>query len=608
MNKNKTIGIVLGIFALVIVTTAASFAFFTYSRVGSTTSTVISGDIEFSYIEGESATLTNAFPVKDSVGAIDEAGEYEFQVKMKSSSENVKVDYNVYLVDNNSGSDKYFTNEQIKFALIKNDVFVANTSATEGLKLSTLDGFNDGVSTGEGLVLEEQEISSNVTDNYKLRIWISDDVNYSNTSNTDDNTDENNDSETSVGKYNGYKYSLKVKVTSSVANTIEINDVEVSGKTVTAELSDPNGLSAYAVTNSTSIPNDSEWIEITSETAKSNVIRTANELITTKKISYTVEGNGTYYLHVKNKLEQTKTKKINVEVTGTLASTYIMNLAKTNTDELRIDEHEATGQQNFATTEYRYWGATPKNYVEFNNEMWRIIGVFDVDDGKGNIEKRVKIIRDESIGLYSWDSSESSINGRYGINEWSQADLKILLNEGDYYNRLNNYSSTGLTSEAKSMIGNAKWYLGAHTTTEVTTSDMYNYERGTANGKQCTSGNYCNDSVERKTSWIGEVGLIYPSDYGYAADMTSCSGTKLSSYSSCKSSDWLFNSATQWTISPYAYSSYAYFVFRVDSTGSLYNYFAYVASGARPVTYLSSDIKIVGGTGESGTGAFKISK
>ena len=109
-NKNKTLLIVLGIFALVIVTTAASFAFFTYSRVGSTTSTVISGDIEFSYIEGESATLTNAFPVKDSIGAIDETGEYEFQVKMKSSSENVKVDYNVYLVDNNGGSDNYFTN------------------------------------------------------------------------------------------------------------------------------------------------------------------------------------------------------------------------------------------------------------------------------------------------------------------------------------------------------------------------------------------------------------------------------------------------------------------------------------------------------------------
>ena len=45
-------------------------------------------------------------------------------------------------------------------------------------------------------------------------------------------------------------------------------------------------------------------------------------------------------------------------------------------------------------TEYRYRGASPKNYVTFNNEVWRIIGVFPTDDGTGKIENRVKIIVD----------------------------------------------------------------------------------------------------------------------------------------------------------------------------------------------------------------------
>ena len=36
-------------------------------------------------------------------------------------------------------------------------------------------------------------------------------------------------------------------------------------------------------------------------------------------------------------------------------------------------------------TEYRYRGASPKNYVTFNNEVWRILGVFPTDDGTGNI-------------------------------------------------------------------------------------------------------------------------------------------------------------------------------------------------------------------------------
>jgi len=590
MDKKKTLFIVLGIFALVIVTTAASFAFFTYSRTGNTKATIISGDIEFSYIEGKSAELTNAFPVDDEIGAIDETGEYDFQVKLNSSG-TTSANYNVYLVDNNT-STNHFTNEQIKFALIKNDVFVANTSATEGIKLSTLDGFDEGSFKGEGIVLEDQEISSGEVDNYKLRIWISDDVSYTNVYQSNGMMS---------GKYNGYTYSVKVKVTSGITNDDSgISNVQVTKRTVTADISDPNGLVAYAVTGSSSAPatNSEGWIEITNEIAKSNVVRTTNEIITNKSISYTGAKLGKNYLHVKNNNNEIKTKSFTTTYEGQKATTEIVNLASTNANELRIDTHAATGQQDYEVTEYRYFGASPKNYVEFNNELWRIIGVFDVDNGTGNIEKRVKIIRDESIGDIAWDTS--TYNGGYGINEWTQSDLKILLNEGDYYNRLNTYSTTGLTSEAKSMIENTKWYLGAHTDSDVTTSNMYGYERSTASSKQCTQGTtYCNDNVERKTSWVGQVGLMYPSDYGYAADMTSCSGTNLNSYNtSCRSSDWLYKTNTYgWTISPRALSSHASNVFFVTSTGYLNRSDASITYGARPVVYLSSDVKIVDGTG-----------
>ena len=95
-NKNnassKKYAIVFGIFALVIVTTAASFAFFTYSRTGETTTTITSGDIEFTYKEGEDAGLANAFPVSDEVGAQDESEEYTFTVNMKSSPRPTAVD------------------------------------------------------------------------------------------------------------------------------------------------------------------------------------------------------------------------------------------------------------------------------------------------------------------------------------------------------------------------------------------------------------------------------------------------------------------------------------------------------------------------------------
>ena len=99
---------------------------------------------------------------------------------------------------------------------------------------------------------------------------------------------------------------------------------------------------------------------------------------------------------------------------------YITNLAKTDTTNLAYDD---TADKNL-----RYIGSNPNNYVEFNGELWRIIGVMNnIEDADGNNASRVKIIRDESIGNLAWNSS--------GSNSWSNSSLQKLLNSGDYYNR-----------------------------------------------------------------------------------------------------------------------------------------------------------------------------
>ena len=311
MSSNKKKIMALGVMgAVVVATTLTSFAFFTYSRTGQTTTTITSGDIEFSFIEGTNAFLTDAFPVSDSVGANDASGEYTFDVKMSSSSSNNKMTYNVYLVDNNKATQddegneiKYFSNEQIEFALIKNGTYVAGTSGNVGKKLMDVTGFNVDSSIGEGLVLENQEIIANTKDNYKLRIWISDDVNYSNTIDS---------SGTMTGKFNGYKYSLKVKVTSGVETTTTVS--EPVGRVIVANLADSNGISAYGVSTSEDSSTVTEWIDITDETAKSNVIRTATSKVTSKTIQHKVESYGTYYLHIKNTLDEITTKKVDVKI------------------------------------------------------------------------------------------------------------------------------------------------------------------------------------------------------------------------------------------------------------------------------------------------------
>ena len=286
--------------------------------------------------------------------------------------------------------------------------------------------------------------------------------------------------------------------------------------------------------------------------------------------------------------------------------------------------HDAT-EQTTALTDYRYIGADPNNYVKFNDELWRIIGVFDVDDGTGKIEKRMKIIRNESIGNYSWDNKNKSTGAEIdlGKNNWSDARLNYLLNPGHesetnggslYWNRKSgtcysgsynkttscDFTSTGLTDTAKSMIGDAKWYLGGtssfNTSANGLASHFYSNERGTT----VYSG--------RITNWTGKVGLMYPSDYGYATsggsstNRASCMSKELynwswDSYSDCKNNDWLYNSSTsQLTMSPRANDSSN--VFRVSDTGSVgYDLATFTTLAVRPVVHLKATIKVISGSG-----------
>ncbi len=280
---------------------------------------------------------------------------------------------------------------------------------------------------------------------------------------------------------------------------------------------------------------------------------------------------------------------------------YVTTLAQTDTTNLATDDYGNT----------RYIGSNPNNYVSIDGDIWRIIGTMkDVDDGTGNKSDRVKLIHSELMGDHSWDTSES--NDGNGVNEWSQADLMKLLNPG-YESESDDGSMywNDYLGYLENMIGNAVWNTGASTTSEQIASKWYTEERGTRNGKICTSDSWCNDTVARTTTWTGKIGLMYPSDYGYAtsggsgADRATCLNKELSNWddssvSDCKNNDWLLNSSSiQWTLAPYADSSGAGAVFGVDGSGNVSYGGAREAYGVRPVVYLTSNVKISGGEGTS---------
>ena len=265
----------------------------------------------------------------------------------------------------------------------------------------------------------------------------------------------------------------------------------------------------------------------------------------------------------------------------------------------------------------RYVGATPKNYVKFNNELWRIIGIFN-----GN----VKLVRDDILTTYSFDNKTTAqgIETDYGTNDWTKSYLRVFLN--DYYFSgktitCHSESATswtdGLTAtnatitcptinkingSAKSMIQNTTWTLGGTTYKTnnnpyetYTVNELYQKERGTQvySGHATTSSDY--------------IGLMYPSDYGYASTDASCrqnlrSGVTYTNNAyggtpTCKNNNWLFKGVWYWTISPY--SSNANNVFILHSYGYLSNYHALYRGSVRPSLYLKQDVKVVGGTGTS---------
>ena len=336
-------------------------------------------------------------------------------------------------------------------------------------------------------------------------------------------------------------------------------------------------------------------------------------------ISFDSEGNAKVSITGKGKfdgLKITNGTKENVEVKeitkptyGMKATEYISNLYDYDGEGLKIDN---TPDQNI-----RYYGSNPNNYVRFNNELWRIIGVF------GN---NVKLVRSEKLGNLSWDSSASNINNGNGVNQWGEstyedgssyegADLQVYLNKMYYggdttitcYGSTNNGTKTcptGTIDEtSKSLIDNHIWNTGAiEFNTRTDTLAFYNAERGTK-GKICSSGTFCNDTVTSKTEWTGYIGLPYVTDWAYASSESDCNTKIDQSTYKCKNNNWMHYGSTwseyKWYLSPLAHTSSARTVWVVIGVGDACGSDASGAYAVFPAIYLKSNILIESGKGTS---------
>ena len=244
---------------------------------------------------------------------------------------------------------------------------------------------------------------------------------------------------------------------------------------------------------------------------------------------------------------------------------YIISQYTGTQGENSLYYHNSTLTNGAGDNSYRYAGASDSvnNYICLDSDattcleanLFRIIGVFG---------DKIKVIRAKSVENKQWHSSES--------NTWSSSSLNTYLN-GEYL------TSLGTLADK---IATTTWKVGGGSSTYLfdVPKTAYQYEVG---------------SSASSTTYGAKIGLMYMSDYGFAASPSAWS-TALGNYANVRAKNWLYLGSTEWTIS--RNSGYADIAFSVASTGTVLDDYVTISSFAvRPSFNLESSVKYVSGSG-----------
>ena len=305
---------------------------------------------------------------------------------------------------------------------------------------------------------------------------------------------------------------------------------------------------------------------------------------------------------------------------------------------------------------YRYVGESPKNYIRFNNELWRIISLSEetycVNTECTSFDNTylVKIVRNDSIGSLSWDYKKNGVGSSIsdnGSNNWADSQLMMLLNPVDYYKTGYNggYLNAGYSLEGYSVSDGTRIIyrnMGSYFNSDMkplkpaeTNTSGFN---STAEVNKCQNSSIdcmrvLSDSAQTKIVpvkwwlygvnniydsnpldlyyqernlydagrlrdisypqyWYGKVGLMYVSDVGLSA-LSQCYETSINSWSpTCKNGYWLSSSQRDWTLGIDSSSDAK--AISSTSNGLIQSEDVRNSYGVRPVVYLKPSIRIVG--------------
>jgi len=432
-NKNKQIIITLiAIISLIVITVGVTYAFFNYSRTGTTDNVVKTGGITFLYTEvsgvGKGISLTEAYPVSDSIGKVQVGEGKVFDFKVTS---NIEMNSNIgYQVTARKKTGSTLANSAVK-------VYLTEVNGTEQelllSKYSELDQ-TDKVDSSkyDERILYEGTVPANTKNyekNFRLRMWVSDDTDFSD------------------GSMNNKTFTLTV-------------NVYADGKVVTDNLDTTNTLDSITVSDCTLDPAFNSATTEYSCTVKNNVTSvTVNATATSSKAK--VRGLGTKELSVgANTLpirviaEDGSEKIYNVNVTRKAVASLLKNEIMKNTvitanptlTTSSNNTSDASGLYKSTATNtgeatYYFRGNVENNYVSFAGQIWRIVRINE--DGtirlitqniiNSTSYKFNSIINNSTYMYYSNSQAKTQLESWYQTNIGSKSDLAQNVVSGAYY-------------------------------------------------------------------------------------------------------------------------------------------------------------------------------
>ena len=558
-NKKKQIIITLvAIISLIVITVGVTYAFFNYAKEGTTDNVVKTGEITFLYTEvsgvGKGISLTEAYPVADSIGKVQVGEGKVFDFKVTSNiSMNSSIGYQV-TARKKTGST--LANSAVK-------VYLTEVNGTEQelllSKYSELDQ-TDKVDSSkyDERILYEATVPANTKNyekNFKLRMWVSDDTDF---------TD---------GSMNDKTFTLTV-------------NVYADGKVVTDNLDTTNTLDSITVSDCTLDPVFSGATTEYSCTVKNSVTSvTVNATATSSKSKVRglgakdlVEGKNT--LPIRVIAEDGSEKIYNVNVTRKQAVQNVSIFGK-KFEVVDAEPTLTTSSNNttdasglYASTDtntgkptYYFRGNVTNNYVKFAGQTWRIVRV--------NEDGTIRIIMQDGINnntgyqfnsnynnytymYYSNSEAKTVLENWYQTNIGSKKDLASSVASGAYY-----------CEQAKAKYDDS-WTSGSAT--------MTTYSKYTPDFKCSSDGN-------GKGVVNASVGLLTYDEVVYAGGY----------YNQNNSNYYLNNPAIYWwTMSPAGFESGRSSVWNVYTSGSVYNYDVRNPSRLRPVLILNVDTLVTG--------------